>query len=260
MLEIKNLHVKIESKEILHGINLTIPDGEVHALLGSNGSGKTTLMMTIMGYPEYEVTKGEIIINGKDILDLDITERAKLGIGISQQRPPTIKGVKLRQILDFFIESNSKRKEYIDIMVEKFNMDKFLDRDINSDLSGGEIKRSELFQVMASLPKFLMLDEPDSGIDPEQLAIIGGVINECLRIKDHRGPTIKRNTSLIITHLGNILDYVHVDCAHLLLEGSIRCNGNAMIMLNQIKKAGYEYCIRCQKLTQDNFEKEELKC
>ena len=247
ILEIQNLHVSIESKEVLHGINLTIPDGEVHALFGPNGSGKSTLMMTIMGYPEYIITKGKIIFEGKEISKLDITERAKLGIGVSQQRPPTIKGVKLRQVLDYFIKLNPDRKEYFNDMIKKFNMGKFIDRDINSGFSGGEIKRSELFQILITSQKFLMMDEPDSGVDPEQLAVIGNVVNECLKIKDEKKYKIERNAGLIITHSGNILDYVHTDKAHLLLNGVIHCNGNPGIMMDQIKKKGYVFCINCQK-------------
>ena len=254
MLEIRNLHVNVEGKEILGGVNLTIPNGEVHVLFGPNGSGKTTLMMAIIGYPEYKVTKGQILFDGNDISELDITERAKLGIGVSQQRPPTIKGVKLRQILDFFIKLNPSKKDYLNAMVKKFDISKYLDRDINSGFSGGEIKRSELFQILITLPKFLMLDEPDSGVDPEQLVIIGDVINECLKIKNNIDHKIERNTGLIITHSGNILNYVHTDKAHLILDGVIRCNGNPGLMLDQIKKAGYNYCINCQKLCYDHMQ------
>ena len=254
MLKIQNLHVSIEGKDILNGVTLTIPDGEVHALFGPNGSGKTTLIMTIIGYPEYKVTEGQILFNGKDILKLEITERAKLGIYISQQRPPTIIGVKLRDILDFYIQSDPSKKGYIDNMVKKFKVEKFLDRNINSGLSGGEIKRSELFQVLIAFPKFLMLDEPDSGVDLVQLSLLGDVINECLRIKafSHHRHSIERKTGLIITHSGNILDYVHTDKAHLLLGGIIHCSGNPGIMLDQIKKEGYKYCISCQNMAQHN--------
>lgn len=249
MLIIRNLHVNVKNRQILNGVNLTIPDGEVHALFGPNGSGKTTLMMSIIGYPEYEVIKGEILFDDKNILELDITERAKLGISVSQQRPPTIKGVKLRDILDFHIKSDPSKKEDIGEMVKRFKVEEFLERDINSGLSGGEIKRSELFQVFISFPKFLMLDEPDSGIDPVQLSLLGDIINECLKAERSNGHThtIERKTGLIITHAGNILDYIHVDKAHLLLDGIIHCNGNPRIMLDQIKKKGYKYCINCQR-------------
>lgn len=254
MLEIINLHVSIDNEKILKGVNLSIPKGEVHALFGPNGSGKTTLIMTIIGYPEYKVTEGQILFNDIDILNLNITERAKLGIGVSQQRPPTIKGVKLRDILNFYCQDNTKTQEYIDVMVEKFNIERFLNRDINSGFSGGEIKRLELFLLMVAQPTFLLLDEPDSGVDPVQLSIIGDVIKECLRIKDGSDTNLNRKTGLIITHSGSILDYVYTDKAHLLLDGIICCNGNPGIMLNQIKMEGYHYCIQCQKTAKKSFE------
>ena len=253
MLEIRDLYVKIKNKQILNGVDLTIPDGEVHALFGPNGSGKTTLIMAIIGYPEYEITKGEILFNGKNIIDLGITERVKLGIAVSQQRPPTIKGVKLRDMLDFYIQSDPSKKQYIKKIIKKFKVESFLNRDINSGFSGGEIKWLELLQILIILPKFLMLDEPDSGVDPVQLSILGDMINNCLKIKDHLVHAIIRRTGLIITHSGNILEYVHADKGHLLLNGTIRCNGNAEIMLDQIKKEGYAYCIRCQKMTNMNL-------
>ena len=173
ILEIKGLCVRVEGREMLYDLDLTIPDGEVHALLGPNGSGKTSLMMTISGYPEYKVTKGQILFKGEDIAELNITERARLGIGVSQQRPPTIAGVKLRQILDFVIASAPQRAQEIEKLVRTFQMEPFLDRDINAGLSGGEIKRSELFQLLVTRPKFVMMDEPDSGVDLEAMNVIG---------------------------------------------------------------------------------------
>jgi len=167
ILEVKDLCVEVDGQKLLHGIDLTIPDGEIHALLGPNGCGKTTLMMVVMGYPEYRVIQGQILFNGEDITELDITERARLGIGISQQRPPTIAGVKLQQVLDFIIAQAPKRVDEIDGLVRAVHMERFLDRDVNADLSGGEIKRSELLQLLVTQPRFAMLDEPDSGVDLE---------------------------------------------------------------------------------------------
>jgi Fe-S cluster assembly ATP-binding protein len=253
VLEVRNLHVEIGKKKILNGVNLRIPKGEVHALFGPNGSGKSTLMMTIMGYPEYKISEGQIIFEGKDILELDITERAQLGIAISQQRPPTIKGVKLDDILNFFVQSEQSNTEKIDDLSKKFKIEPFIDRDINSGLSGGEIKRSELFQVLVVNPKFVLLDEPDSGVDPVQLSALGKIINDCLKI-DGRKHSLDRKTGLIITHSGNILDFVHVDKAHLLLDGVINCVGNPGIMLDQIKAEGYSYCIKCQTMANNSFE------
>lgn len=250
MLEIKNLHVSINGNEILHGINLNITNGEVHALFGPNGSGKSVMIMTIMGYPEYKVTEGYILFNGKDIAELDINERAKLGIGVSEQRPPTIKGVKFRNLFELLIPEDKEGREYFDNMIEKFKIEKFLDRDINDGLSGGEIKQLELFLVLISNPIFLMLDEPDSGVDPEHLKKVCSMVNESLRDKNFivgsTGYKLNRNAGLIATHSSAILDYVHTDKAHLMMKGKIKCSGNPIIMMNQIRDKGYSYCINCQ--------------
>jgi len=247
MLDIKNLHVSVEGKELLHDVNITILDGEVHSLFGPNGSGKTTLIMTIMGYPQFEVTKGEILFEGQNLLNLEIDERARLGIGVAQQRPPTIRGVKLRNIIDFYSKSNPEKADYISQQVEKFEMQDFVDREINANLSGGEIKRSEIFQMIIASPKFLILDEPDSGIDPEFLGKIGGMLTEILKSKKYQDQIITGNSGLVITHTGNILDYFEADLAHLMMDGTICCTGNPQEMLEQIQQHGYEYCIKCNR-------------
>ena len=243
ILEIKDLCVEVDGQELLHDLDLTIPDGDVHTLLGPNGSGKTTLMMTIIGYPEYRVTKGRILFDGEDITDLGITERARLGIGVSQQRPPTIAGVKLRQILDYVIASAPQYAQEIDDLAGAFQVESFLDRDVNAGLSGGEIKRSELFQLLATRLRFAMMDEPDSGIDLEALALVGNMVNALLSEEPDR--PAKRRAGLIITHTGHILDYIHADKAHIMLDGRIGCSGNPHILLDKIRKHGYEECIRC---------------
>lgn len=252
MLIIKNLHVSVQGKEILRGINLEIPDGEVHALFGPNGSGKSVMIMTIMGYPEYEVTQGQILVNNQDIYELSIDERVKLGIGVSEQRPPTIKGIKFRNLFDLLMPKYKDERIYINKMIEKFRIERFLDRDINDGLSGGEIKQSELFLVLISKPKFLILDEPDSGVDPEHLKMIGEMITESLRNKKYKNTAprakLNRNTGLIATHSAAILDYIPTDKAHVMLNGKIKCSGNPGIMMQQIKKYGYEYCIKCQNI------------
>jgi len=245
ILEITGLCVEVEGQEILHDLDLVIPDGEVHALLGPNGSGKTTLMMAIIGYPEYEITQGQILFDGDDITALDITERARLGIGVSQQRPPTIAGVKLRQILDFVVANAPQRAQEIDELVRAFQMEPFLKRDINAGLSGGEIKRSELFQLLATRPRFVMMDEPDSGVDLEAMSVIGEMTNELLA-RNHAIRPTERRAGLIITHTGHILDSVHADRAHVMLDGYIGCSGNPLILLDQIRECGYEGCVRCE--------------
>lgn len=243
ILEIKGLCVEVDGRELLHDLDLTIPDGEVHALLGPNGSGKTTLVMAIMGYPEYRATKGQIIFNGKDITELDITERARLGIGVSQQRPPTIAGVKLRQVLDYIIANAPERAQEIDKLARAFKIEVFLSRNVNAGLSGGEIKRSELFQLLVTRPRFAMMDEPDSGVDLEALALVGNMVNALLSKEPDR--PAHRRAGLIITHTGHILNYVHADKAHIMLDGCIGCSGNPRIIFDRVRESGYEECARC---------------
>ena len=250
MLKINNLHVNIENKEVLKGVNLEIPHNEVHSLFGPNGSGKSVLISTIMGYPEYEITSGEILFNGQNINQLSIDERVKLGIGVSEQRPPTIKGVKLRNLIELLMPGEIQDETFRKGMLERFNMDKFLDRNINDGLSGGETKKSELFLLMLARPEFLILDEPDSGVDPEHLKKIGAMINETLQKKIQGNELCNpygRNSGLIATHSAVILEYVHTDKAHIMLDGKIHCSGNPAVMMDQIKSNGYSYCINCHQ-------------
>ena len=164
MLEIENLHAEVGEREILHGISLTIPDGQTHVLLGPNGSGKTTLLRTIMGFGSSKVTAGKIVFNGVDVTNKSVDERAKLGMGIMFQRPPTVSGLKLGKFINV---TNTIDESRIPELVEKMHMTEFLDRDVNAGFSGGEIKRSEILQLLVQNPSFVMLDEPESGVDVE---------------------------------------------------------------------------------------------
>ncbi|MEA3349338.1 MAG: ABC transporter ATP-binding protein [Chloroflexota bacterium] len=242
-LKIKALCVQVEGQELIHNLNLTIPEGEVHALLGPNGCGKTTLIMAIMGFPAYEVSQGQIFFEGRDITELGLTERARLGIGLTQQRPPTITGVRLQHIIDYVISNNPQRSDEIARLVSDFKMGPFLDRDIHAGLSGGEIKRAELFQLFVTHPRLALLDEPDSGIDMDALKLVGEMVNALLSKDPHR--PAKRKTALIITHTNQILDYVPADKAHVMLDGRILCSGNPYIVINEIKQHGYEGCVTC---------------
>jgi Fe-S cluster assembly ATP-binding protein len=235
--------VAVDGQELLHNINLTIPQGEVHTLLGPNGSGKTSLMLAIMGFSEYEVTAGQIIFDGQDITELDLTERARLGLSVAQQRPPTIAGVKLHHILDYAGANGLQQAGEIKTLVEDFHMIQFLDRDINAGLSGGEIKRSELLQLLVSRPKLAMMDEPDSGVDIESLSPVGTMVNTLFSANPDC--PAKRRAGLIITHTGHILNYVEADKAHVMLDGSIGCSGTPRLILDVISKHGYEECVRC---------------
>jgi len=242
-LEIQNLHVHIQDKELLHGVDLTVPNGEVHTLLGMNGSGKTSLMMAIMGFSAYKITQGRILFNGEDITDMSITERAKKGLGLASQRPPAIPGVTLRQILNHPLSLQPNRSPQIAELVSAARMDDFIERDVNKGLSGGEIRRSELLQLLCAQPLFSLLDEPDSGVDIESLALVGTLINQLVSY-DSEHP-VQRHGALIITHNGSVMDYVHVDKAHVMVDGRIVCSGNPHLILESITNCGYAHCASC---------------
>jgi len=242
MLDIKDLHVNVGDKEVLHGINLHIDAGETHVLMGPNGSGKTTLLMTLMGFSGYKITKGKITFNGEDVTALHADERAKRGIGMLFQRPPTISGLKLGKLLTAI-----SREPGIDIpeLAKSVHMGGFLERDINKGFSGGEIKRSEVLQLMIQNPDFVMLDEPESGVDLENISLIGNAIGALLE-KDKR--IVKRAKSgLVITHTGFILDYLDADRGHVMCDGMIRCHGNPREILKDIKQRGYKECLECRQ-------------
>jgi len=241
MLQIKNLYVNVGDKEVLHDINLHIDDGETHVLLGPNGSGKTTLLMTLMGYSNYMVTKGTITYNGEDVTNMHANERAKRGIGMLFQRPPTISGLKLGKMLTAISRT---KQENIPELAKSVHMDKFLERDINKGFSGGEIKRSEVLQLMIQNPDFVMLDEPESGVDLENISLIGTTIGSLLEKDKHRAN--RKKSGLVITHTGYILDYLDADKGHVMCDGQIRCHGNPREILKDIKQRGYKECLECR--------------
>ncbi len=241
MLQVKNLYVNVGDKELLHDINLQIDDGETHVLLGPNGSGKTTLLMTLMGYSNYTVTKGTITYNGEDVTNMHANERAKRGIGMLFQRPPTISGLKLGKMLTAISRT---KQENIRELAKSVHMDKFLDRDINKGFSGGEIKRSEVLQLMIQNPDFVMLDEPESGVDLENISLIGTTIGTLLEKDKHRAN--RKKSGLVITHTGYILDYLDADKGHVMCDGQIRCHGNPREILKDIKQRGYKECLECR--------------
>ena len=242
MLDIENLSVEVEGKEILHDINLHIRTGETHVLFGPNGAGKSTLLSTIMGFPKYRVVRGRILFNGKDITGLPVDERARLGIGMSFQRPPVVRGVKTRDVLAACLKQRGDG-EMIKKLAEKADLVDFLDRDVNYGFSGGEIKRSELMQLLAQHPELVLLDEPESGVDLVNISLIGKLINELLE-KDC--PIRNRKCmGLIITHTGYILDYVNARTGYVMCDGTIGCEGDPHEMLATIKEKGYKQCITC---------------
>ena len=244
MLEIRQLTVRVDDREILHDINLNIKPGETHVLFGPNGSGKSTLLMTIMGFPKYKIIKGKIIFKGEDITKFPLDERARLGIGMSFQRPPVVRGVKTRDMIGACLKEQVN-EERINQLAVKADLGDFLDREINYGFSGGEIKRSEMMQLLAQRPELALLDEPESGVDLVNIALIGQLINEIL---DKDCPIrIRKCAGLIITHTGHILDYVNGRTGYVMLDGRIICDGDPHEILKTIKEKGYEECAACVK-------------
>lgn len=246
LLEIENLAVEVAGKRVLKGVNLSIAEGETHVLLGPNGAGKSTLFLTILGFPQYDVVEGSIKFKGQDITKLTTAERVQLGIGVSFQTPPSIRGVSVRDLLK--IESHQDMDEDLNPRMQelakqlKFS-DEFLDRDVNLGFSGGEVKRSEILQLLAQMPDFTMFDEPDSGVDIENVELLASQIGTLL---DKDKPQRSRQRSgLLITHLGYILNFVSADKAHVLIDGVISCSGNPSEILEDIRKNGFNGCVEC---------------
>jgi Fe-S cluster assembly ATP-binding protein len=250
MLTIEELKVEIGGRPILNNINMHIPAGETHILFGPNGSGKSTLMLTIMGFAGCDVVHGKITFKGLDITRMPIDERARLGIGVAFQRPPTINGLKTRQLVQICA---GKRPVSVAELARDLNFEHFLDRDVNHNFSGGEIKRSEMLQLLAQDPDLVMLDEPESGVDLENIVLLGEMINRLL----HRGVkyaasvshqekrSARPKSALVITHTGHILDYITADRGQVLYDGHLCCSRNAREILKWIGEYGYKECFRC---------------
>ena len=244
MLSVRGLRVEVGGVEILHGVDLGVRYGETAALFGPNGSGKSTLLMTLMGFPKYRITSGSIVFKGRDITSLGLDERARLGFGLSFQRPPVVRGVKTGDMVAACLRREPMEGEVRQLAISA-GLEEFLDRDVNHGFSGGEIKRSELLQLLAQDPEFVMLDEPESGVDLVNIAVIGDLINRLLqkdvKIRD------RSHSGLIITHTGHILDYVNVRTGYVMIDGRLSCGGDPHEILGTIKQCGYEECTRCAR-------------
>ncbi|HDH5666959.1 TPA: Fe-S cluster assembly ATPase SufC [Staphylococcus aureus] len=240
-LEIKDLHVSIEDKEILKGVNLTINTDEIHAIMGPNGTGKSTLSSAIMGHPSYEVTKGEVLLDGVNILELEVDERAKAGLFLAMQYPSEITGVTNADFMRSAI--NAKREEGQEINLMQFikkldkNMD-FLDIDkdmaqryLNEGFSGGEKKRNEILQLMMLEPEFAILDEIDSGLDIDALKVVSKGINQM------RGENFG---ALMITHYQRLLNYITPDKVHVMYAGKVVKSGGPELA-KRLEEEGYEW-------------------
>ena len=238
-LEIQNLHVRTEDREILHGVDLVVKKGETHALMGPNGSGKSTLANTIMGNPQYEVTEGKILVNGEDLTEADPDERAVAGLFLAFQYPATIPGVTVANFLRTAVnarrEEPIKVKEFGELLKKHMDLLK-IDRDftkryLNEGFSGGEKKRAEILQLAMLRPEFAVLDETDSGLDIDALRIVSDGVNAL------RGPEMG---TLIITHYTRILGYVRPDFVHIMLDGRIVREGGPELA-DDLEAQGYDW-------------------
>ncbi len=241
MLDIKNLHVRVENKEILKGIDLHVKSGEVHAIMGPNGSGKSTLARALSGHPEYQVTGGEVLFEGKDLLDMDPDERAREGVFMAFQYPVEIAGVNNAYFLKAAL--NAKRKhhgepeldaiEFMQLIKAKCALleidQSMLSRAVNEGFSGGEKKRNEIFQMALLEPKLAILDETDSGLDIDALKLVASGVNAM------RGPA---RAIIVVTHYQRLLDYIVPDYVHVLSGGRIVKSGGKELAY-ELERKGY---------------------
>ncbi len=243
MLKIKNLHANVEGKEILKGINLEVNRGEVHAIMGPNGSGKSTLANVLSGNENYEVTSGEVLFDGENLLDLSIEDRAREGMFLAFQYPIEIAGISnatflktaLNEKRKYYNQPELSAKEFFDEIDKKskiLNMDKtLLQRAVNQGFSGGEKKRNEIFQMLMLNPKLALLDETDSGLDIDALRIVSQGVNT-FRSKD--------NAVILVTHYQRLLDYIVPDFVHVLYKGKIIKSGTKELAL-ELEEKGYDW-------------------
>ena len=243
MLQIHNLHAAVGGKEILKGVNLTINDGEIHALMGTNGAGKSTLSNVIVGNPAYEVTAGSITFEGKDLLAMKPEERANEGIFMSFQTPVEIPGVSMTNFIKAAVNARRKAKgeeplkaaDFIKLMKEKRELveidKKLMNRSVNEGFSGGEKKRNEIFQMAMLEPTFCILDETDSGLDVDALRIVANGFN-LLRTE--------KTSAMIITHYQRMLEYIRPDVVHVLIDGKIVKTGGSDLA-EKIEKEGFDW-------------------
>jgi Fe-S cluster assembly ATP-binding protein len=243
MLSIKNLHASIEGTEILRGINLEVKAGEVHAIMGPNGSGKSTLASVLAGREEYEVTEGEVIFQGKDLLDLAPEDRAREGVFLAFQYPVEIPGVSstnflrtaLNQVREYRGQEPLDAVKFLSLMKEKMALveidQKLLSRSLNEGFSGGEKKRNEIFQMAMLEPTLSILDETDSGLDIDALRIVSNGVN---KLKSDKTATI------VVTHYQRLLDYIVPDYVHVLYKGRIVKSGTKELAL-ELEEKGYDW-------------------
>jgi Fe-S cluster assembly ATP-binding protein len=244
LLEVSGLRVSVEGKELLKGVDLTVGQREVVAVMGHNASGKTTLALTLAGFPLYKVTEGRILFDGKDVTGLSIDERARLGIALAFQAPPAIRGIKLGNVISLAGGVNPwTPKPGDDVMLPekmlqmvRLDPSKYATRELNVGFSGGERKRSELAQIFAMRAKLMVLDEPDSGVDIDSLKIVGNSLKEYFEANDC--------SMMIITHHRHILQYLKPTRIHIMSEGRVAVTGGYDELMPKIEEMGYEQLLK----------------
>jgi Fe-S cluster assembly ATP-binding protein len=243
-IEIRNLHANIEGREILKGLNLTLPKGEVHALMGPNGSGKSTLSKVMAGHPDYQVTAGEVLLDGENILEMEPDERARKGLFLAFQYPSEIPGVTIANFIRAALQARLPEGEELDAVefyqnlykkMDALEMDRaFTSRAVNDGFSGGEKKRNEILQMAMLEPSYAVLDETDSGLDIDALRVVADGVNRL------RGPKLG---SLVITHYQRLLNYIVPDHVHVMVQGRIVRSGGKELAL-ELEAKGYEWVIK----------------
>lgn len=256
-LTINKLHVNVEEKEILKGVDLTIHTGEIHAIMGPNGTGKSTLAQAIMGHYKYSVTSGEVLFDEENLLEMEVDERSRKGVFLAMQYPTEVSGVTNSDFIRTALQARQQENKYVslfkfikdyDTAVKDLKMEKDLaDRYLNEGFSGGEKKRNEILQMKMLKPKFAILDEIDSGLDVDALRIVGENVNQMR--SDEFG-------ALIITHYERLLDYVDVDFVHILMDGKIVKSGGKEL-ISKIDQEGYDW-IKQELNIQDEVKRNSL--
>ena len=250
MIKIENLHVKVEESKILKGINLEVKEGETHAIMGPNGSGKSTLAQVLAGHEDYEVTEGSVEYLGKDLLEMDVDERACKGIFLAFQYPVELPGVNNTYFLRSALNAQRKYRgekeidamEFMDLISDRIKLlnlkDSLLKRPVNEGFSGGEKKRNEIFQMAVLEPKLALLDETDSGLDIDALRVVANGVNS---MKNDESATI------IVTHYQRLLNYIIPDFVHILVDGRIISSGDKKLAL-ELEEKGYDKIIEDAKV------------
>lgn len=231
LLQLDDVTVEVEGHAVCRDVSLTIDGGQTHVLLGPNGSGKSSLLNAVMGTGPFTITSGTVRLNGTDITDADITERARLGLGMSNQHPPALPGVTVARLAHAMAADDRLADA-----AEALNLDSLIPRDVNVGFSGGEVKRWEVCKLLLQQPLMCLFDEPESGVDLEHVSVVGRAIKELMASP---APNGCMRGALVITHTGFILDYVDSTRGHLMVDGRLVESGDAREMFDAIRRGGF---------------------